>query len=213
MNYEGQSEEKIKAALMFGHFDQLDGILIEAIKSGVKPSILRNTYEKLGDHHTQYKRWFESLKAYEAGRKCVPFHPRHVNKELKVLKEFWSKAKKELTANDMIALGRFIEDILEDYQRPEIRNFYGPTIEIGEVMLGEIVERMRGASTKAKSPYSAGLSQLIISKYAYLTEEERAKEFGRIMGKALRKIAINRNDQTAKIITEEGTDMSVVENK
>jgi len=30
---------------------------------------------------------------------------------------------------------------------------------------------------------------LIISKYAYLTEEERAKEFGRIMGKALRKLA------------------------
>lgn len=30
---------------------------------------------------------------------------------------------------------------------------------------------------------------MIISKYAYLTEEERAKEFGRIIGKALRKLA------------------------
>lgn len=189
MNYKGQSEEKIKAVLMFGHFDQLDGILVEAIKSGVKPSILRNAYEKLGDHHTQHKRWFESLKAYEAGRKCVPFHPRHVNKEFLAFKEFWSMAKKELTASDMIALSRFVEDLLAEYQRPEIKRFYGPAINAGEIILGEIAGRIGEASVTKRSSFTAGLSQLIISKYAYLTEEERAKEFGRIMGKALRKIA------------------------
>ena len=189
MNNKGQLEEKIKAALMFGHFHQLGGVLSEAIKSGVKPSILRNAFEKLGDHHAQYKRWFDSVKAYEAGRKIVQFHSRHVNKEFQALNEFWSEARMELTVNDLVVLIRFIEDLLVDYKRPEIRNFYGPAIEIGEVMLGEFAERMEGASTKANSPHSAGLIELIISKYAYLTEEERAKEFGRIMGKALRKLA------------------------
>ncbi len=197
MNYKGQSEEKIKAALMFGHFDQLDGILTEAIKSGVKPPILRNAFEKLGDHHTKYKRWFESVKAYETGRKIVWFHPRHVRKELEALDEFWSMAKTELTASDMIALSRFIEDLLAEYQRIDIRSFYRPSIEIGESILGEIADRISEAPTTQNSPYTAGLSQLIISKYAYLTEEERAKEFGRIMGNALRKI-INKQNKKSK---------------
>lgn len=49
--------------------------------------------------------------------------------------------------------------------------------------------RIEGASVATSSRYTADLSELIISKYAYMTEEQRAKEFGRIIGKVLRNVA------------------------
>jgi len=188
-----ESKEHLKvmihSCILLYNFNEMDEILIDSVKAGVKPSIIRDGYEHLGDFHYRFERWLEAAHAFESGRKIVRYHPRQVRKVLQALSKFWYETRRELTVNDLMALSRFIEDILADYQRPDIRNFYGPAIEIGEVMLGEMAEQMDGASSKTKSPYSAGLSEFIISKYAYLTEEERAKEFGRIMGKALRKLA------------------------
>ncbi len=185
-------KELIQISLMFYNFDNLDEYLEDSIKAGIKPSIIRNGYEHLGDFPYRNKRWLQAAKAYESGRKIVRNHPRQVRKVLQALSEFWSGVKAELTVNDLVAFSRFIEDILADYQRPDIRNFYGPAIEIGEVMLGEMAARMDEASSKTKSRFSGELMEFIISKYAYLTDEERAKEFGRIMGKALRKLERNK---------------------
>jgi len=186
-----QSTEKIKAAIMFGNFDLLEPLLSEGVQENVAPSLLRKANEALGDHHSQFKRWLQAVKAYEQGRKAVPFHAKHVIKELQAIRELWRQAKPELTVNDLVALSRFIEDLLAEYQRPGLRQFYSPAIEIGEIVLGEITEQIEGASIAEISPYTTGLSQLI-SKYSYLTEEQRAKEFGRIVGKALRKVAIKK---------------------
>lgn len=39
---------------------------------------------------------------------------------------------------------------------------------------------------------------MIISKYSYLTEEERVEEFGRIMGKGLRKLAKEKGNKASR---------------
>jgi len=192
MNNKTHTEVKIKAALMLGHFDLLEQLLSEGVKEDVTPSLLRRAYEALGDYYTQHKRWIQAAQAYEHGREAVPYHARHVIKELQAVRELWKEAKLELTVNDLVALSRFIEDLLAEYQRPGIRRFYSPAIEIGEIVLGEIAEQLNIAPTIESSPYSADLSQLIISKYAFLTEEQRAKEFAKIIGKALRKVAIKK---------------------
>jgi len=52
MGNNGHLEEMIRAALMLGHFDQLDKILGDSVKAGVEPSIIRNAYTELDIQYT-----------------------------------------------------------------------------------------------------------------------------------------------------------------
>lgn len=185
MGDKGRLTELIQMAIMFGQFNQLDGILVEAMESNVKPSIIRNGYEQLGDFHVTYKRWYQASLAYENGRKLVQYLPRHVQKAFHALEKYLSDINSELCVNDLQLIKRFIEDLLAQYGQPEIRNFYSPAVEIGEVILGEITKRLETASSNTRSRFSGELIELILGKYPFLTEEERKKEFGRIVGKAI----------------------------
>lgn len=197
-------ESSINIQATFHNYDALEILLRRNEARQVKPSLLRRAYRLLGDARLKSGDLIESITHYERARLAVPFHPQTVAGEMEAIETFWDQAEAELTNDDLIILRAFITGILESYDAHPGRVFYSPSIDLANKILSRIQDRIEKTDFRTKSRFTNAIVQLAQIKYRYLSTEERAAEFGRIVGKALRKAGIERGLlQSSREVIEE----------
>ncbi|NQT96479.1 MAG: hypothetical protein HQ562_01930 [Candidatus Marinimicrobia bacterium] len=178
----------IKTHLNTGKIEYLEPVLELGVEKSVNPALLRKGFEVVGDHYTSNNSPVQAMLAFEKARVLVPYHVETVKKLFQSVDEFWLDAQEKASEDDLTQLGEYISEVVEFYQTHGGIRFYQPALQIGQRILNRIEELLKDAPIKIETPVSYSINQIISVKYDYLTPEQRKKEYGRIIGKSIRKI-------------------------
>lgn len=159
-------------------------------------NLVKKGFLEVAENYAVKELYLMALENYERARSLSPFDVKMVKSEALLFKKFTEKFLPELTRDDAMMMLSMVSILVEHYEKDKLRNLFSSVLRMGRSLSYKIIEVIPTLPKRIESPFTyriVGLYQLIASSYyKQLSQTEREKEFGRIISRPLRKIAIKK---------------------
>jgi hypothetical protein len=190
----------IQNSLDKGDFEKVQAacqIAVERFElSRKEKSLVKRGFLEVAENYTTKQHYLMALENYEHARSLAPFDVKTVRREILIFQKFTEKFLPELTCDDAMMVLSAVSILAEHYEKDRLRNLFSSPLNMGRNLSYKIIEIIPTLPKRVESPFTyriVGLYRLIASSYyKQLTQTEREKEFGRIISRPLRKIAIKK---------------------